>query len=202
MTAEEKLFRDPATGETMRFSHTGAATGGELLEMQTTYRPYSARPPAHYHPHQREHFEIVEGALTVELNGTQRVYQAGEAFDVPQGAVHAMWNTGDSMTRVIWQIRPALNSQAFFETIWGLRQDGKAKPDGSPGLLQIAVLMQAHQNEIRLASLPPFAQTILFGLLAFIGRLAGYRPHYAASSGSHEGVNNQPPIDRRLSTKD
>lgn len=179
---EEKVFRDASSGETMYFSKTSSETGGELLEMRTDYRPNSPKPPAHFHPKQREHFEIVAGSMTVLMNDKQRVYQAGEAFDVPEGAVHAMWNAGDVLTQVIWQVCPALNTQTFFETIWGLRQDGKVK-NGTPDLLQTAVLMRAYEDEFRLVSPPRPVQIALFTVLAFVGRLLGRQARYAKYSG-------------------
>jgi quercetin dioxygenase-like cupin family protein len=175
--AEAKVFRDVSSGETMRFTKTSAETGGELLEMRTDYSPNSPKPPAHFHPKQREHFDIVAGSMTVQMNGEERVYRAGESFDVPEGAVHAMWNAGGVLTQVIWQVRPALKTQAFFETIWGLREEGKAK-NGTPDLLQTAVLMRAYQDEFRLVSPPRAVQTILFTVLAFIGRLLGRDARY------------------------
>ena len=60
-----------------------------------------------------------------------------------------------------------------------LAQDGKVNPKtGLPNLLQMAVLMRAFRNEIILARPPKIAQTIVFGLLAPIGRLLGYRGEY------------------------
>lgn len=168
-----KIFKDATTGETMEFTQTSA----ELFEMRTDYRPGSAKPPAHYHPKQREHFEILEGSMTVDMNGQQRVYKAGEAFDVPEGVPHAMWNAGDVTARVIWQVRPALNSPAFFEMIWGLRQAGKVGSSGTPNLLQASVLMQAYADVFRLVSPPRPVQMILFGVLGFVARLLGYRAH-------------------------
>jgi mannose-6-phosphate isomerase-like protein (cupin superfamily) len=178
MTTQGKVFKDRVSGETFTFSKTSAETGGELLEIRTDYRSNSTKPPLHFHPSQREHFEIIEGSMTVEINGKQRVYRAGEAFDIMEGTHHAMWNAGDVPTKVIWQIRPALNSQAFFETIWGLREDGKVGRSGNPSLLQIAVMMREYAREFRLVSPPPTVQTVLFALLAFIGSLLGYKARY------------------------
>jgi mannose-6-phosphate isomerase-like protein (cupin superfamily) len=180
--SSERIFRDASSGETMRFSRTSAETGGELLEMRTDYRPNSPRPPAHFHPKQREHFEIVAGSMTVVMNGEQRVYQTGEAFEVPESAVHAMWNAGDVLTQVVWQVCPALKTQTFFETIWGLRQDGKVK-NGTPDLLQTSVLMRAYEDEFRLVSPPRPVQIVLFGVLGVVGRLFGRRARYAKYSG-------------------
>ncbi len=173
---------DASSGETMRFTRTSVETGGELLEMRTEYRPNSAKPPAHFHPKQREHFEIVAGSMTVDMNGEQRVYHTGESFDVPEGVAHAMWNAGDVPTQVIWQVRPALKTQTFFETIWGLRQEGRTR-NGTPDLLQSAVLMRAYADEFQLVSPPRPVQLVLFGVLGLVGSLLGRRARYTKYSG-------------------
>jgi hypothetical protein len=48
-----------------------------------------------------------------------------------------------------------------------------------PNLLQLAVLLRAYRNELILARPPPLVQTVLFGLLASIGRLLGYKAEYS-----------------------
>jgi mannose-6-phosphate isomerase-like protein (cupin superfamily) len=174
----DRMFANPVTGDTMRILKTGAETNGDLLEVEVQYTPAHDKPPAHYHPYQEERFEVVSGTIAVEVDGMQRIYNAGESFIVPPGKRHAMWNAGESITQMNWQTRPAMNTQQFFETIWGLAQDEKLGASGSPNLLQGAVLMQAYADEFRLASPPRLAQQVVFGTLAPIGRLLGYKPYY------------------------
>ena len=94
-----------------------------------------------------------------------------------------MHTAGDEEVHFIWQTRPALKTEAFFETIYGLARDGKTDEQGVPNLLHAAVLMREYQDELRLAQ-PPFAvQKLLIGLLAPIGELLGYRGRYPEYSG-------------------
>ena len=76
-----------------------------------------------------------------------------------------MHNTSHEVGRVIWQTRPAMRTETFFETIWGLARDGKVSEDRSPGLLQIAVLGSAYSDQFRLTSPPYGLQRILFFIL-------------------------------------
>lgn len=179
-----RTFEDPATGDTLRFVKTSAETDGELLEVEVSYTPVHGKPPAHYHPHQHEHFEVLAGSITVQIGDEQREYQAGESFDVPPGAVHAMWNDRETTTQMNWQIRPALKSQQFFETMWGMTQDGKFGARGGPNLLLGAVLMDYYTEEFRLASPPQPIQKLLFGILAPIGRVLGHKPYYSSDQSS------------------
>jgi hypothetical protein len=89
-----------------------------------------------------------------------------------------MWNAGKSEARLLWQTRPALRTEDFFEIIFGLAQDGKTNSAGVPNLLQIAVIMQHYRQEFRLGKPPLIVQNIVFILLAPIGRILGYRAVY------------------------
>ncbi|MCB0050483.1 MAG: cupin domain-containing protein [Caldilinea sp.] len=157
---------------------SGADTSGALLEMEARYPPHSPQPPAHYHPYQEEHFQVLSGTFRTRIGGAERTYAAGESFTVPANTPHWMHNVGDGEGRLLWQVRPALRTQAFLETMWSLAADGKTNTGGVPNLLHLAVILREYRDEFRAASPPYAAQRILFGILAPIGRLAGYRPRY------------------------
>ena len=95
----------------------------ELLEMEAIYGGTGQLPPRHFHPSQAERFVVLEGTVRTIIEGTERSYQAGESFDVPAGAVHQM--TADPPARVRWEVRPALRTAEFFETLYG----GDIPPD-------------------------------------------------------------------------
>lgn len=101
----------------LRLVKTGAETDGELLEMEAAYGGDGALPPEHLHPNQVERFEILEGAVRAIIDGEERRYEAGDSFEVPAGTPHQM--TGDGPARMSWQVRPALRTAEFFETLLG-----------------------------------------------------------------------------------
>ena len=54
----------------------------EVLEVEATYAPGSQAPPNHLHPDQDEHFEILEGAMQVQLDGgEERTVGKGETVE-------------------------------------------------------------------------------------------------------------------------
>ncbi|MBK9124998.1 MAG: cupin domain-containing protein [Chloroflexi bacterium] len=172
-----RAFTDPKTGDSIRFLRTADETGGALFEVEVTYNPHSKRPPTHYHPRQEERFDVVQGQITAEIGGETRTYRAGEYFIVPPGTHHAMWNAEQSPVVMNWQTRPALRTQQLFESLWGLQQDGKLD-SAKPNLLRIAVILNHFRDEFRLAGPSQIVQTLLFPILAVVGRLAGHRAHY------------------------
>ena len=75
--------------DTMTFVNTTASTGGKFLEVEAVYAPMAdVRPPVHSHPRQDEHFEVVEGELTFEVEGKRRTIAAGGELDLPRGQRH------------------------------------------------------------------------------------------------------------------
>ncbi len=173
-------------GSRLVFRKTGVDTDGELLEMDATYPPRSSQPPYHYHPYQEEQFEVLQGSFRAKINDIEQVYEVGEKFIVSANAPHWMHNISDEPGRLLWQVRPALKTQAFFETMWGLDSDGKTDANGVPNLLQLAVILREYTDEFRATSPPYPIQRILFALLAPIGRLLGYRARYARYSSTEQ----------------
>ena len=114
----------------------------DLLEIEAEYQPSERRPPAHYHPEQDEHFEVLAGVLHVATPDGERHYTAGESFDVPRGTVHRMGNGGDEPARVRWQVRPALDTLGFFRAL-----DKARTPAGQ------ALAVARHRREFRLKRL-------------------------------------------------
>jgi mannose-6-phosphate isomerase-like protein (cupin superfamily) len=111
-----------ANGFRLLLVRTGAETAGELLEMEARYRGGGGMPPEHLHPRQDEHFEVLEGAVRAVIDGVERCFEAGDAFDVPAGPAHTMGG-GDGPARVRWEVRPPLRTAEFFERLYGDGQD-------------------------------------------------------------------------------
>jgi quercetin dioxygenase-like cupin family protein len=192
-------MENPVSGQRLIFRKTTQDTGGELLEVESVYtKPTSSRPPVHYHPLQKERFEALSGRLNVLVDGQERTLKEGEVLIVPPGVPHEMW-AAQAGARVNWQTRPALKTEAFFETVWGLAKDGKVNDMGVPNLLRVALIAREYEDEFRLASPPWALQRALFGLLAPVGRLLGYRARYPyPNGGPGRGVRRDVPVVQRL----
>ena len=89
----------------------------DLLEMEAIYGGSGQFPPKHFHPSQDEHFEVLEGTVRTIVDGEEHSYQAGETFDIAAGTVHQL--AADPPARLHWEVRPALRTAEFFETIYG-----------------------------------------------------------------------------------
>ena len=179
-------MENPVSGQHLIIRKTAQDTGGELLEVESVYtKPTPSRPPTHYHPRQEERFEVLAGRLNVLVDGQERALEEGEVLILPPGVPHEMW-AAEAGARVNWQTRPALKTEAFFETVWGLAKDGKVNDKGAPNLLRVALIAREYEDEFRLTSPPWAVQRALFGLLAPVGRLLGYRVRYPYPHGVSE----------------
>lgn len=149
--------------QTLTIRKSAADTGGELLEVEATWSGAGDLPPAHFHPDQDEHFEVVEGTLRVQIDGAERLVGPGDVLDVPRGAVHAMAAT-DGGARAVWQTRPALRTEEFFAAMDAAHRRGGA-------LLDFVPVVRAHTAEVRFTKPPRLVQGPLFALLALVARL-------------------------------
>lgn len=108
----------------LEFTTTGEDSQGQLHEMRATYRPGSPLPIAHLHPHQSEHFSVLEGELWCLVDGVETTVRAGETIAIPAGSVHQMRNPGAVSAVVTWQTRPALRTADFHRQLAAARRTG------------------------------------------------------------------------------
>jgi quercetin dioxygenase-like cupin family protein len=166
----DRLTMTPTEAVTIRRSTP------ELLEVEATYGPAGSPPPAHFHPFQDEHFEVLAGAIHARLNGEERALQPGDTLDVPRGLVHQMWNPGEEPARVLWQTAPGGRTEQWFRAIDALHREGRVAANGMPGPLAFGVLLTEYRDVFRLAARPRTLVRATLVLLGVIGRLRGYRP--------------------------
>ena len=169
----------PVTGERIIFRKTAKETGGELMQGDVIMRPHGFVAAAHVHPMQEERFEVLSGSVKFRVNGAEQELQTGETAVVPPRTPHVWWNDDDEEAHVLVDVRPALRFEEFFETFFGLAQDGKVnQKTGLPNPLVLALVMREYRKEIQLAKPPLVVQQVLFSGLALIGRLLGYKGRY------------------------
>ena len=80
-----------------------------------------------------EHFEVLEGRLTVLLDGKEHQLHAGDTAVAPAGALHNFRNptTGTVVFRV--ELRPGHRGfERAIQAGYGLAADGRTRADGTP----------------------------------------------------------------------
>ena len=132
----------------------------------------------HRHPAMAERFSVLEGELTVKLDGQSSILREGETGVVERGAWHDWWNASDRDARVRVEATPGERFAHLVETLFGLARLGYTDAKGRPNPLQLAVLGQEFSDVVVFRSPPPAVQRVIFGALAPIARWRGYRGTY------------------------
>ena len=143
------------------------------LLIEATYLP-GKPPPKHFHPGQDEHFEVLQGAVRVIVDGVRRDYSIGDAFDVPRGAVHTFWCPGSEPARVRWRTAPGGRTLQWFRAINRLQVEGRVGTNGMPSPVAFGVFLTDYRDTFRLAG-PDWLLRPALAMLASIGRRRGYR---------------------------
>ena len=171
MTRAAIVLDNPTTGERITVLETAA----DLLRLDLVVRPRGALAAAHVHPEQEERFTVNTGLMRLRIGDDELLLGPGHTAVVPAGVAHDWSNAAPSHLHATVEFRPALRTASLFEALFGLAAAGRTNAKGLPNLLQTAVLLRAYRREVRLARPPRIVQRLIFGLLAPLGRLLGYR---------------------------
>lgn len=146
----------------------------DVLVLETTYAPAGSAPPAHFHPVQTEHFEILAGAVQADVGGRQQQLRAGEQLDILPNTAHRMWNSSGEAARARWETRPAGRTEQWFRGLGALQGTRWVDRDGQPKPLAFAALAREYQDTFRLAG-PQWLIRPALVVASAIARLRGFR---------------------------
>jgi len=178
MSMAGEVYENPVTGERAVIRIGTDETGGELMVLDLYIRPGGAVMGEHLHPAIEERFTVLRGRVGFRLSGREATAELGVILVAPPGVPHDWWNAGPEEALVRVEIRPAARFEAMIKNAFGLAQDGKVNRKGMPNLLQLSVFAREFDDVIQFTRPPRVVQRVLFGMLAPIGRLLGYRGSY------------------------
>ncbi|MFP5288413.1 MAG: cupin domain-containing protein [Thermoanaerobaculia bacterium] len=178
MVKRGEVYENPMTGERIVIRLGTQETGGERMVSDLYVRPGGAVVGEHVHPSIDETFTVLKGRVGISLDGKEMIAEPGRRVHVPRGVVHNWWNAGDEEAHIVVEVTPAARFEAMMRTMFGLAMDGKTGEKGVPNLLQLAAVAREYDDVIRFTRPPRLVQKALFGILAPIARLKGYRGSY------------------------
>jgi quercetin dioxygenase-like cupin family protein len=132
----------------------------------------------HRHPSLVERFTVLEGELTVKRDGEIDLMHQGQTAVVEAGVWHDWWNASDRDARVRVEVTPGERFVHMIETFFGLARLGHTNSKGMPSPLQLALTAREFSDVVVFRSPPLAVQRAIFGGLAPIARLRGYRATY------------------------
>ena len=156
------------TGQRMRFETTAL----DVLRIECWSPASSCREPAHTHPRQESKFEVLEGELTFEVDGTARTVPAPGTITIPAGVRHRFWNASQQEAHYV---RSSVRRSAHAPSSScssGSRTKAGSTRTGCPALLDLPVMVDASVDVIRPTS-PPW--TVLRLLAAIVRPIAALR---------------------------
>ena len=178
MSRAGDVIENPVTGERVVVRVGTEETGGELLVVEGFIKPGGAVTGEHVHPAIGEWFTVVRGRVGFRIDGRESIAEPGQRLHVPAGTAHDWWNAGEEEAQVIAEIRPGARFEEMAINLFSLAQDGKTNRKGMPNLLQTAIFAREFSDVLYFTKPPLVVQRLLFGALAAIARLFGYRGSY------------------------
>ncbi len=178
MSRAGDVIENPVTGERVVVRLGTEETGGELLVVEAFVRPGGAVTGEHVHPSIEEYITVVSGRVGFRLDGRESIAELGQRLHVPAGMAHDWWNAGDEEARIMIEISPGARFEEMIANLFGLARDGKTNAKGMPNPLQAAIFVKEFEDVLYFTRPPRAVQKVLFGILASIARLMGYRGSY------------------------
>lgn len=175
MPTNGQLLTNPMTGDTYEYLETSESTGGARVVIKATVKNQGQLVPNHFHTLQDETFEVVDGRLTVLVDGTTTVLSPGERITLPKNKPHNHYNGHGAPVTYIHTVTPGLDFDCLIENLVGLAADGKK---GGGGLVQQLVTLRYLDSKSFLADVPLAVQKVLMTTIAPVARLFGYRAIY------------------------
>jgi quercetin dioxygenase-like cupin family protein len=162
-------------GTTFVLVQSAQDTKGERVEFEIMLQPGAPSPPPHFHPRQTEKWHVIEGTLSVQIDGDWRELAAGESVTMSPGQVHTLRNRSNGVVRVRDVHVPAGDFQEYIETLHHLSEAGKLKNlRHLPTLIHLSMLVSEHrrrQGQVTASR----AQRVGESVLAGVGRLLRFR---------------------------
>ncbi len=131
--ASEPATVDYADGVALALTPPSRA---DYAQLRLVERP-GYRTPLHVHHHTDETFLVVEGELTVFINGATRTLRAGDYAFIPRGTPHAQGNATQADTIVVLTMAPGAFA-GFFDARAELVQTAPpGHADYVPGMMAL-----------------------------------------------------------------
>ena len=159
-TDPRRRYYNPIQKDYATFLETSEETGGEYSLIEVEVAPGGGNEP-HYHKTYDEHFEVLEGALEVLVDGETRTLGPGRKAVAPKNVLHRFRNTTGEPTRFLVTLRPGhAGFEKAIKVAYGLASDGRARADGTPkNLYHLAILVD--WSDMRLPGVFTVAEPLL-----------------------------------------
>jgi mannose-6-phosphate isomerase-like protein (cupin superfamily) len=114
----EGLARYTARGSVMLFKALAEQDSGDFSLMERTLPPGGRRPPPHRHSNCSEGYFVLDGLVSVEVEGEEVAVGPEGFLLVPRGTAHTFGNAAEHESRLLVMHAPAMD--AYFAALHDL----------------------------------------------------------------------------------
>ncbi len=122
-------------GDVYRFLATGVDTNGKYALWEAIVPP-GGGPPPHIHSREEEGFFVLEGDISVTVDGERSVLGPGTFANLPVGTLHSFRNATDKPAKMLISVAPAGLENMFLEVGQPLPAGATTSPIPTPADLQ------------------------------------------------------------------
>jgi mannose-6-phosphate isomerase-like protein (cupin superfamily) len=123
-----------ARGSVMFFKALAEQNGGDFSLMERTLPPGGRRPPPHRHTNCSEAYFVLDGLVSVIVEGMERMVEPEGFVLVPRGTAHTFGNPTEEEARLLVIHAPAMDAYfAGLHQLWN--RDAPPSPDEERALM-------------------------------------------------------------------
>lgn len=177
MAQKNQTIVNPIIGDKIKFLVTSEDSKGDILSVELWCKPGALGTPLHYHPNQTEKFEVIHGKLGVHDSGKDMVLTEGESYTIEKNSLHRFWNANENDEVLVKvDLKPALKTEYWLETIYSIAEQGKANEAGMPkNPLQMAAMLNEYYGELFLKNPPVIVQKFMAKVVGNIAKMIGFK---------------------------
>lgn len=167
----DRTIRNSTDHYSVTFLKTGKETNGAYEEVQVVLDPGGGNE-WHYHKAFVEKFHVVQGNLTIGMEGKPVPLSAGSDTLAPRGMMHKFYNTSSEPVSFLVRIEPARSFEKTIRCAYGLMNTGQCSADGIPKNPWHLFLILGYSDSY-LQGVPGFIQEPLINALSRIAQWRG-----------------------------
>jgi quercetin dioxygenase-like cupin family protein len=167
----DRTIKNSADKYSVTFLKTSRETNGAYEEVKVDLEPGGGNL-WHYHTAFVEKFHVLDGELTIGMDGKPVKVISGQDTIAHKNLMHKFYNTSDKPVSFIVRIEPARRFEKTLRCGYGLMSAGMSTPDGMPKNPWHLILILGYSDSY-LEGLPGFIQEPLINSLAKIAQWTG-----------------------------
>ena len=168
----DRTIRNSTDHYSVTFLKTSKETNGAYEEVKVVLDPGGGNE-WHYHTAFVEKFHVIDGDLTIGMNGRPVAITTGNDTAASKGMMHKFYNTSSKPVTFLVKIEPARSFEKTIRSAYGLMNTGKSSADGIPKNPWHLFLILGYSDSY-LQGVPGFIQEPLIRALSKIAQWKGF----------------------------